>query len=159
MSLVEKRIKQILIEKRIPFEELEHQAVFTCEEAARVRGLKSAREGIKCLIFKTNTGRFLLVLNSGDQRIDTKRIARMEGVKNLDLAEPEEVEKIAGVPIGCVPPFALKKKVKTYLNEDLLENESLYFNPGSHTKTIQIRASDLLKILDNPVGFKTQGPE
>jgi len=158
MSLVEKRIKQILIEKNIPFEELEHQAVFTCEEAARVRGLKSAREGIKCLIFKTNTGRFLLVLNPGDERIDTKKIARMEDVKDLDLAEPDEVEKIAGVPIGCVPPFGLKKKVKTYLNEELLENDFLYFNPGSHTKTIQIRARDLLKVLDDAIRFKSAKP-
>ena len=47
MSLVEKRIRQILAEKNIPFEEFEHGAVYTCEEAAGVRGLESAGQGIK----------------------------------------------------------------------------------------------------------------
>jgi len=154
MSLVEKKIKQILAEKNIPFEEFEHEAVFTSEQAAIVRGLGSAEEGIKSMVFKTNKGAFILVLNPGDQRIDSKKIARMEGVKNLNLASPEEVERIAGVSIGCVAPFGLKTTLRTYLNEELLERGSLYFNPGSHTRTIKIRASDLSRVLQDPIRFR-----
>ena len=154
MSLVEKRIKQILIEKNIPFEEFEHEAVYTSEQAAAVRGLGSAKEGIKSMIFGTEAGKFILVLNPGDKKIDTKKIARLEKVNRLFLAAPEKVEKIAGIPIGCVAPFGLKTKLKTYLNEQLFENEYLYFNPGSHTKTIKIKAADLLKILDTLIKFR-----
>ena len=154
MSLVEKRIKQILIEKNIPFEEFEHEAVYTSEQAAAVRGLGSAKEGIKSTIFGTETGKFILVLNPGDKKIDTKTIARLEKVNRLFLATPEKVERIAGIPIGCVAPFGLKTKLKTYLNEALFENEYLYFNPGSHTKTIRIKAGDLLKVLDDPIKFR-----
>ena len=154
MSLVEKRIKQILIEKNIPFEEFEHEAVYTSEQAAAVRGLGSAKEGIKSMIFGTETGKFILVLNPGDKKIDTKTIARLERVNRLFLATPEKVERIAGIPIGCVAPFGLKTKLKTYLNEALFENEYLYFNPGSHTKTIRIKAADLLKVLDDPIEFR-----
>jgi Ala-tRNA(Pro) deacylase len=154
MSLVEKRIKQILIEKNIPFEEFEHEAVYTSEQAAAVRGLGSAKEGIKSMIFGTDMGKFILVLNPGDKKIDTKKIARLEKVSRLFLATPEKVEKIAGIPIGCVAPFGLKTRLKTYLNEELIENEYLYFNPGSHTKTIKIRASGLLKVLESPIRFK-----
>jgi len=154
MSLVEKRIKQILIEKNIPFEEFEHEAVYTSEQAAAVRGLGSAKEGIKSTIFGTETGKFILVLNPGDKKIDTKTIARLERVNRLFLATPEKVERIAGIPIGCVAPFGLKTKLKTYLNEALFENEYLYFNPGSHTKTIRIKAGDLLKVLDDPIKFR-----
>jgi len=78
----------------------------------------------------------------------------MEGLKNLNLATPEEVEKIAGVSIGCVAPFGLKTKLKTYLNEELLDCERLYFNPGSHTQTIKIRGSDLSKVLEDPIKFR-----
>jgi Ala-tRNA(Pro) deacylase len=154
MSLVEKRIKQILTEKDIPFEEFEHEAVYTSEQAATVRGFGSAREGIKSMIFKTDVRTYILVLNPGDRRIDTKKIAKMEGLKNLNLATPDEVEKIAGVSIGCVSPFGLRTRLKTYLNEELLECEFLYFNPGSHTKTIKIKGSDLSKVLENPIKFK-----
>jgi Ala-tRNA(Pro) deacylase len=154
MSLVEKKIKEILNEKNIPFEEFEHEAVYTCEQAAAVRGLGTAKEGIKSLIFGTETGKFILVLNPGDRKIDTKKIARLEKVNRLFLASPEKVERLTGVPIGCVAPFGLKTRLKTYLNEELLESEYLYFNPGSHTKTIKIKASDLQKVLENPIEFR-----
>ena len=153
MSLVEKRIRQILVEQKIAFEEFEHEAVFTCEQAAKVRGLESAEEGIKSMIFKTNAGRFILVLNSGNQRIDTRKIAQMEKTKELMLATPKEVERIAGIPIGCVAPFGLMRKLKTYLHRTLLQKELLYFNPGSHTKTLRIRAKDLIKVLEDPILF------
>ena len=154
MSLVEKRIKQIFEEKEIPFEEFEHEAVYTCEQAAAVRGLESAQQGIKCLIFGTEMGKFILVLNPGDKKIDMKKIARMEKVSRIFLATPEKVEKLAGVPIGCVAPLGLKTKMKTYVSEELLESEFLYFNPGDHTKTLKIRASDLLKVLEDPIEFR-----
>ena len=153
MSHITERVKRILADKNIEFEEFEHEAVYTSEQAARVRGLSSAKQGVKAMIFKTETGRFILVLNPGDKRVDTKKIAELEHTKNLAMAKPEEVQKVAGVPIGCVPPFGLKTELITYLNEELLENECLYFNPGSHTKTIKIKAVDLLKVLENPMRF------
>ncbi len=154
MSLVEKRIKQILTEKNIPFEEFEHEAVYTCEQAAAVRGPGTGQQGIKCLIFGTEMGKFILVLSPGDKKIDTKKIARLEKVSRLFLATPEKVEKMSGVPIGCVAPFGLKTKLKTYLNEELLENEFLYFNPGDHRKTVKIRASDLPKAIEDPIRYR-----
>jgi Ala-tRNA(Pro) deacylase len=153
MPYVEKNIKRILAEKNIEFEEFQHEAVYTSEQAARVRGLNSAKAGIKSMIFKTETGKFILVLNPGDRKVDTKKIAKMEKAKHLSIAKPEEVEKVAGVPIGCVAPFGLKTKLKTYLNEELLKSEYLYFNPGLHTKTVEIRAADLLQVLENPIRF------
>lgn len=153
MPYVEKNIKRILAEKNIEFEEFQHEAVYTSEQAARVRGLNSAKAGIKSMIFKTETGKFILVLNPGDRKVDTKKIAKMEKAKYLSIAKPEEVEKVAGVPIGCVAPFGLKTKLKTYLNEELLKSEYLYFNPGLHTKTVEIRAADLLQVLESPIRF------
>lgn len=153
MPYTDKKIKQILTEKNIEFDEFEHEAVHTSEQAAEVRGLGSAKQGAKAMIFKTKTGKFILVINPGDKRIDTKNIAKMENTKHLSLARPKEVENIAGVPIGCVPPFGLKMKLKTYLSEELLNNRHIYFNPGSHTKTVKIKAEDLLRLLENPIRF------
>jgi prolyl-tRNA editing enzyme YbaK/EbsC (Cys-tRNA(Pro) deacylase) len=53
-----------------------------------------------------------------------------------------------------VAPLGLKTKMKTYISEELLENEFLYFNPGDHTKTIKIKASDLMQVLEDPIKFE-----
>ena len=153
MAYVYQKVKQILADRNVKFEEYKHEAVYTSEQAAEVRGLGSAKQGAKAMIFKTDVGKFVLVINPGDKKVDTKNIAKMENTKHLSLAKPEEVENIAGVPIGCVPPFGLKMNLKTYLNEELLKNRHVYFNPGSHTKTVRIRAKDLLCILQTSIRF------
>jgi len=154
MSFAEQRIKSILTNNQIEFKETEHEAVYTSQKAARVIGLESEEAGLKSLLFKTKKAEFILVLNPGNQKVDTKKIARMEDTKSLHFASPEDVIKVNGIPIGCVPPFGHKTKLKTYLNEELLACEYLYFNPGSHTKTIKIKSKDLLKVLENPIKFR-----
>ena len=154
MSFVEQRIKNILANNQIEFEETEHEAVYTSRKAARVIGLDSEEACLKSLIFKTKKAEFILVLNPGNQKVNTKKIARLEDTKPLHFASPEDVIEITGVPIGCVPPFGHRTKLKTYLNEELLTGEYLYFNPGAHTKTIKIKSQDLLKVLENPIKFR-----
>ena len=154
MSFVEKKIKQILSSNQIEFEETEHEAVYTSHKAAQVIGLEAEEAGVKSLILKTKEGTLILVLNAGNKKVDTKKIAQMEDTKSIYFARPEEVLKVTGIPIGSIPPFGHKTKLKTYLNEELLDREYLYFNPGSHTKTIKLPSKDLLRVLENPIRFR-----
>jgi Cys-tRNA(Pro) deacylase len=154
MSFVEQKIKQILSSNQIEFEETEHEAVYTSHKAAQVIGLEAEEAGVKSLILKTKEGAFILVLNPGNKKVDTKKIAQMEDTKSVYFASPEEVLKVTGIPIGSIPPFGHKAKLKTYLNEELLDCEYLYFNPGSHTKTIKMPSKDLLRVLENPIRFR-----
>ncbi|MFC1912382.1 aminoacyl-tRNA deacylase [Chloroflexota bacterium] len=153
MSFVEKQIKQILASHKIAFEETEHEVVYTSQQAARAIGMATAESGVKSLVLKTKEGEFILVLSPGDKKVDTKKIAQMENTKSLFFARPEEVIKVAGIPIGSVPPFGHKTRLKTYLDEELLKCEYLHFNPGSHTRTITLKASDLLKVLGKTIRF------
>ena len=154
MSFVEQKIKQILTSNQIEFEETEHQAVYTSHKAAQVIGLEAEEAGVKSLILKTKEGAFILVLNPGNKKVDTKKISELEGTKSVYFASPEEVIKVTGIPIGSIPPFGHKTKLKTYLNEELLDCEYLYFNPGSHTKTIKMPSKDLARVLENPIRFR-----
>ena len=153
MSFIHNKIKQILTEQKIWFEEDEHEPVYTSEQAAAVRGLPSAHAGVKAMILKTDSGKFLLALVPGDRKVDTKKIAQLEGVKKLELASAQEVERAAGVQIGSVAPFGLKTDLKTYLSSEILQNEFIFFNPGLHTRTIKMRAADLQKVLGNTIIF------
>ncbi len=146
VSQTEKRIEKILKERNIKYDIFEHDPVYTCEQHVKVMHL-SSEAGVKSLIFKTQEGRFILVLSLGNKKVDEKKISRIENTKSIKLAEPKEVLKIAGCPVGCVPPFGYIKRIKTYLDKDLLSSEYIYFNPGSHFKTLKIKSSDLLKIV------------
>jgi Ala-tRNA(Pro) deacylase len=151
MSFIEKKIARMLEEQGVKYELLEHEPVYTSEQAAKVRGV-SLRTGVKALVCKTSENKIILVLVRADKRADLDRVAKMEGAKRVSLASPEEVLKHTGCEIGSVPPFGHRKALKTYLDREILEQDEVNFNIGEHTKSIRMRARDLLRVME-PVLF------
>lgn len=138
----EKRIISLLEKSGVDYKIYEHEPVYTCEQAARVRGVR-IDEGIKCLLLKTDR-HFILVLTRGDKKIDFEKINLLENSKSLRLANEKEIENIAECKIGCVHPFSNEKK---YFDKILLQQEMIEFNPGCHNKTVRIKVNDLLELL------------
>lgn len=143
---IEDRIKKILDAKGITYKTSTHPAVYTSEEAAKIRGVE-LKTGVKALVAKTTEGKFIMVLVRGDKRADLKRVAKLEKTKKVFLGTPEEVKETAGCEIGSVPPFGHPKPLKTYMDESILENEHVNFNIGSHTRSMTVKASDLAKAI------------
>ncbi len=151
MSFIEKKIVKMLEEQGVKYEILEHEPVYTSEQAAKVRGV-SLRTGVKALVCKNSESKFILVLVRADKRADLDRVAKLEGTKKVSLASPGEVLKHTGCEIGSVPPFGHPRALKTYLDREILKEEEVNFNIGEHTKSIKMKAGDLLKVME-PVLF------
>ncbi len=149
MEEVTKKVKGMLEGKGVEYKLLEHEPVYTSEQAAKVRGV-SARTGVKALVVKPDRGKFLLVLVRADKRADLKAVAEKEGVRHVKLAKPEEVLEVTGCEIGSVPPFGHLTPLKTYMDRDILDENEVNFNIGEHTKSVRMKAQDLLKVI-NPV--------
>jgi Ala-tRNA(Pro) deacylase len=135
------RIKSLLKDKGIPFEVSEHEAVYTSEEAASVRGV-ALRSGVKALVCKSGKG-FIMVLVRADKRANLNKIASLEGVRKIYLASPEEVKEATGCEIGSVPPFGFDKPLKTYIDRDILNEERVNFNAGLHKVSVSMKGKDL----------------
>lgn len=143
------RIRKMLDENKVKYELSVHAPVYTSDQAARVRGV-DVKTGVKALVLKTYEDRLVLVLVRADKRADLEKIADLEGTRNVRLANPQEVFEATGCEIGSVPPFGHLTGLKTYLDKDILENDEVDFNCGLHTKSIRMKAQDLLKVI-NPI--------
>lgn len=144
---IEDNIKKILDEKRVSYETSTHKPVYTSQEAADIRGVE-LKTGVKALLVKTAEDRFVMILVRGDCRADLKRIANLEKTNKVYLATPEEVKKITGCEIGSVPPLGHLTRLKTYMDETILENEEVNFNIGEHTRSMKIKSKDLQEAID-----------
>lgn len=147
MNSVVKNVVRMLEEKGIEYKMTEHDAVYTSEEAAKVRGV-DLKQGVKAMVLKTKEGGFIMVLLPADQRVDMKRIAKLEGTWKVRFASPDEVLELTGCRVGAVPPFGHKTRLKTYLDNRVLENERIDFNCGEHTRSIEMAGKDLIKVLE-----------
>lgn len=156
MESIENMILQLLKEKKITHEIFEHEPVYTCEQMAKFLNTSSGRIA-KSLLLKTSEGSFVLTVLPGDKKVNHGKLARAVGTKSLALASSEEVLKIAKCAVGCVYPLGNIIAVKTYFDKGLLSYDHVYFNPGSHTKSIKISIKDLINLV-NPeiIEFKRE---
>lgn len=139
-----KKITGKLRENKIKFSEIEHEPVFTSEQAAKVRNAPM-NCGIKSLILKTKKG-FVLAILPGDKKIDSKKFKKLPGIKDFRFATPEEVNKTVGCEIGSCYPFGSIPNIPIYADISLDKCIEIYFNPGLHDKTIEMHWTDLKRI-------------
>jgi Ala-tRNA(Pro) deacylase len=151
MSTVEEGIMNLLRERQIPFEVIEHQPVFN--NAAMAEAAKVALgDTLKNIMLETTEGEIIVVVVPGDQRFDSKRLTAKAGTKRVTFAKPEKVLEYAGCAVGCVPPFGHARPVRVFLDTAVLAKGAVYFNPASHTKSVKIEAKRLSE-LGTPIVF------
>lgn len=89
----------------------------------------------------------VLVLASGDQRVDDRKIAAIYGVsrKKVSIATPDEMVAIYGYPPGSMPPLAHRTAgIHVYIDESLQRFDVLYAAGGAHNAIFPATLAQLL---------------
>ena len=88
----------------------------------------------------------------GDKELDLEKLQKLTLFRKLELADAKEVRKATGCNIGSVPPFGNLFDLKVYFDKRILENDIVAFNAGQHTKSIKMKAKDLIRVVNPVVG-------
>jgi len=75
----------------------------------------------------------VVVVTSGANRVDEAKLADLRGVPASDvaMADPDEISGTLGWSIGGVPPFCHDTAVPVYLDERLLEFDTVWAAAGT----------------------------
>jgi prolyl-tRNA editing enzyme YbaK/EbsC (Cys-tRNA(Pro) deacylase) len=127
---------------------IEHaESTRTAQEAADRAGCELGQI-VKSLIFKgRDSGRPILVLTSGVNRVDEKRISEYAG-EVIGRADADFVRTMTGFAIGGVPPFGHIEKMEAYLDEDFLQYQTIWAAAGTPNAIFELKTSDLQKLTD-----------
>ncbi len=150
MIKTQKELLSILEQLGIKYENHEHPAVYTVEEAALHQdGISGAHS--KNLFFKDKKKNLFLVVTLADKPINIKSVAGKIGAKNMSFGKPELLAEVLGVIPGAVTPFAAVNgtghPLKVVLDKELMRHELLNFHPLTNTATTTIKAEDLKTFL------------
>lgn len=140
-----KEIINLLKTNNIPYKETEHEPVYTSEQAAKVRGI-SISQGAKSLLLKCGND-FVLVVLPGDCKLDSKKLKNLLKIKEVRFALPEEVKDKMGCEIGACYPFGNLIELPTYVDNSLSKQDVISFNPGLHTRSIEIKWRDFYSLV------------
>ncbi len=125
---------------------IEHaESTRTAQEAADRAGC-TLGQITKSLIFKGKTShKPILVLTSGSNRVDEKRISEYAG-EAIVRADADFVRSVTGFAIGGVPPLGHAQKMETYLDEDLLQYATIWAAAGTPNAIFELTPADLQKM-------------
>ncbi len=138
------RIVALLKARNVAFSTLEHEPVFTSEEAARVRGTKLS-SGAKALICKAGK-EFVMFVMPADRRLSTPNVKQSLSTKKLRFATPEEVLEFTGLKPGSIPPFGSLFQLPTYCDAGLADEATINFNAGDHARSVSMTFSDYQQV-------------
>lgn len=146
MSQIDQEIIAFLDQNGVMYELKEHAPVYTAPQMAEYLGTSEQRIA-KSMVLKKSDGGYVLAVLPGRLKIDFTRFAAILGVEKVSLAPIPDAERIARCSVGSVHPFGNLVDLRTYLDRHLLSLDFVYFNPGSHTKSIKISTDDLVHLV------------
>jgi len=119
------------------------EPVKTVEQAGR----KVPVERIaKSIVMVDSEGSPLLAIVRAQSMVSHRKIKSLLGVKDVRLANPEEVLRHSGFPVGGVPPFNSINRV--LLDPEILKDETCIAGGGDVNKLIEVRTMDLVGALN-----------
>ena len=142
-------IYNLLINMDIPYSKIEHEPVYTVEEAKKV---KENIDGIGCknLFLKSKDNKYYLYVLREDKRADLKGLSRCMQCEHLSFASEDELYMHLKLNRGSVTPLGIinsNREVTVVLDKELRNNKVLV-HPNVNTATISIKYEDLLKVID-----------
>ena len=144
-------VQNALAQKNLNFEVMElSSSTRTAQEAARAIGCAVAQI-MKSIIFRTSkTNIPILVLASGSNHINEKKIAQEIGEK-IEKADAEFSKEVTGFVIGGVPPIGHKQPIRTLIDADLLQYDELWAAAGTPHAVFKLNSTDLAKMTDGKI--------
>ncbi len=122
------------------FDESTHNA----ELAARSLGVQVGQVAKTILLLSGDTA--IVVVISGDRRVDTKKVRSLGYDKRVRLAGPDDVVMRTGFAVGAVSPVALPQGIPVYLDRSLRRFGAIYPAAGATNNMFATTPDELLAL-------------
>jgi Ala-tRNA(Pro) deacylase len=134
----------------IAYQLVEHEAVFTVEESARLdREIPGAHT--KNLFLKDAGGRFWLITVPAEIRVDLKKLPQAIESKRLSFGSADDMTRLLGISPGSVTPLAAindhRRLVTIVIEASLSEAKQVNVHPLRNDATIGLKPDDLSRLL------------
>ena len=100
---------------------------------------------VKSLLLRTEDN-FILCLVSGDKRCSLNKVKKILNIKDVSMADAEQVKSQTGFSIGGVSPIAHLNKNKILIDVSLSRYEHVYAAAGHPNTIFKISYKQLIKL-------------
>ena len=104
----------------------------------------------KSIVFRSASGKPVIVIASGSNRIDEDKVEKLVREK-VEKGGPEFVREHTGFAIGGIPPAGYPEKIRTFIDEDLLKLKEIWGAAGNPNAVFKLTPEELLKLTGGEV--------
>lgn len=144
--MVLQRLKEYLDEEKVKYVIITHSPATTAQEIAAAAHI-SGKEMAKTVMMKVD-GEMVMVVLPASAKVDLGRLLDATGSDAVELAQEREFKHLfPGCELGAMPPFGNLFGLRTFVAEELTEDEEVAFNAGSTTELIRMRYQDYARLV------------
>lgn len=124
-----------------------------CNRIDAVLGVVICKNLFLCNRQKTD---FYLLMMPGEKKFKTKEFSKQIGTARLSFADPEDMLRYLDIEPGAVSIMGLmndtERRVKLYIDEEVLKEEYIGCHPCVCTSSLKIRTRDVMEVFLPAVG-------
>jgi prolyl-tRNA editing enzyme YbaK/EbsC (Cys-tRNA(Pro) deacylase) len=144
------RVARLLQDKGHPHApQMLDDAARTAQQAADALGIALGQIAKSIVFRRKSDDAAVLVVTSGDRRVDEKKVEALVG--KLGRADAEFVKARTGFSIGGVSPFAHATPPVTLIDRELFRFEDIWAAAGHPHAVVRLRPHDLEGLTGAPV--------
>ena len=102
---------------------------------------------VKSLLLRTEEN-FILCLVAGDKRCSLNKVKKILNMKDVSMADAEQVKNQTGFSIGGVSPVAHLNKIKILIDSSFSRYENVYAAAGHPNSIFKISYKQLIKLTE-----------
>ena len=138
------QVTEHLQTRGVPFAPIAHLQAYTSIAEARALGI-NASEVLKTVAMRV-AGGYALMAVPATCRLAMHLVQAAVGDRHVRLATEEELLRdFPGIELGALPPLGSLLGAPLYVDQEVLQHETVVFAAGSQTESVQIRTADLLQ--------------
>lgn len=143
------QIVGLLTEAKVKFRVIEHEAEGRSEKISEIRGNRPD-QAAKAMVLDVRGGgggrRHVLAILPGSRKLDFAAVANLFEARKCGFASPDTAQALTGCVMGAVPPFSLNPDLTIVVDEDLLANDTLFFNAGRLDRSMELDTKDWIAV-------------
>lgn len=99
----------------------------------------------KTIVFKSDSKEVLVFCQSAVHEINLKKARNAAGVKEVSPVKENELLALTGYIRGGCSPLGMKKQYRTFIDEKILEEETICVSAGQRGIQLKLKPEDLIK--------------
>lgn len=146
------KLRDFLDEHHVKYVVINHSPAYTARETA-ASTLIPRREFAKTVLVKLADGKLVMAVVPASRHVDLGAVAEAADAEAACLAEEQEFESLfPGCEAGAVPPFGNLYDMPVFADRQLMTEDDLAFNAGSHTQIMRLSAQTYRELVQPRLG-------